>query len=112
MIFYVLPRLLGLALLFAEVSVAAAEPVLLPLTVGAPSATRVQPGDTLLDIAFRHAIGFSHLHRLNPDIDVWIPGGLHVAAQRTAAQPTAGEDAVRGVVVDGVIVPPLFVNKE
>jgi L,D-transpeptidase ErfK/SrfK len=66
-------RLPGLASLLAALSVAAADPVQLPETVGTPSTTRVQPGDTLLDIAFRHAIGFSHLRRLNPDADVWIP---------------------------------------
>lgn len=46
---------------------------LLPTVIGAPSSAIVQPGDTLLDIAFRYRVGFAHLERLNPEVDVWIP---------------------------------------
>jgi L,D-transpeptidase ErfK/SrfK len=41
--------------------------------VGAPSRDLVEPGDTLLDVAWRHRLGFERVSRLNPEIDVWIP---------------------------------------
>lgn len=33
----------------------------------------VEPGDTLLDIAFRERLGFESVVRLNPELDEWIP---------------------------------------
>jgi L,D-transpeptidase ErfK/SrfK len=47
-------------------------PLLAPL-IGAPSSTRVQPGDTLLDVAARFRLGFERVALLNPGLDVWIP---------------------------------------
>jgi L,D-transpeptidase ErfK/SrfK len=41
--------------------------------VGAPSRDLVEPGDTLLDVAWRHRLGFERVARLNPEIDIWIP---------------------------------------
>jgi L,D-transpeptidase ErfK/SrfK len=35
--------------------------------------TLVEPGDALLDIAWRYRVGFDALERLNPDVDPWIP---------------------------------------
>lgn len=47
-------------------------PRLQPL-VGQIGKTLVEPGDTLLDIAFRYKLGYQNLARLNPGVDVWIP---------------------------------------
>jgi len=33
----------------------------------------VQPEETLLDVAYRHRLGFDSLSRLNPRVKVWIP---------------------------------------
>jgi L,D-transpeptidase ErfK/SrfK len=33
----------------------------------------VEPGDTLLDVAARHRLGFEAVARLNPAVDPWIP---------------------------------------
>lgn len=41
--------------------------------IGVRSATFVSGEDTLLDIAFRHGVGFEAVSRLNPDVDPWIP---------------------------------------
>lgn len=47
--------------------------------VGRPSTDQVAQGDTLLDIAERHRLGFERVARLNPDLDPWIPTpGAHV----------------------------------
>lgn len=41
--------------------------------VGMPSVDVVGPGDTLLDLAERHRLGFERVARLNPGLDAWIP---------------------------------------
>jgi L,D-transpeptidase ErfK/SrfK len=33
----------------------------------------VEPGDTLLDVAWRFRLGFHAVRRLNPQVDVWLP---------------------------------------
>lgn len=45
----------------------------LPRAIGTPLFDLVEPEDTLLDIAVKHAVGFEALSRLNPEVDVWIP---------------------------------------
>jgi L,D-transpeptidase ErfK/SrfK len=45
----------------------------LPPLVGVPRSEVVEPGDTLLDIAFRNHLGFERVSRLNPGVDAWIP---------------------------------------
>ncbi len=45
----------------------------LGLVIGQPQTAIVQPQDTLLDIAFRHGLGFQEVTRLNPEVDVWLP---------------------------------------
>ena len=45
-----------------------------PQPVGGMRAfTVVGPRDTLVDLAFRHRVGFEALERLNPDVEVWVP---------------------------------------
>lgn len=48
------------------------EPRLQPI-IGQIEKALVEPGDTLLDVAFRHRLGYQNLARLNPGVDVWIP---------------------------------------
>lgn len=49
-----------------------AAPMLRPVA-GEIRKVLVEEGETLLDIAFHHRVGFQALQRLNPDVDVWIP---------------------------------------
>lgn len=41
--------------------------------LGQPSRDLVEPDDTLLDVAYRHRLGFESVARLNPQVNVWIP---------------------------------------
>jgi L,D-transpeptidase ErfK/SrfK len=41
--------------------------------LGAPRSVLVEPGDTLLDVAFRERLGFEAVVRMNPGVDEWIP---------------------------------------
>jgi L,D-transpeptidase ErfK/SrfK len=50
-----------------------AAPLELAPLIGAPSVDRIAEGDTLLDIAERHRLGFERVARLNPTLDAWIP---------------------------------------
>jgi L,D-transpeptidase ErfK/SrfK len=45
----------------------------LPPVLGAGLKVLVEPEDTLLDVAYRHRLGFEAVARLNPGIDPWIP---------------------------------------
>lgn len=45
----------------------------IPPVIGEPSADLVGPDDTLLDIAYRHRLGFDRVARLNAGTHVWIP---------------------------------------
>lgn len=45
----------------------------LPHAMGEATEATVESDDTLLDIAFRHRLGFLEVTRLNPEIDVWLP---------------------------------------
>jgi L,D-transpeptidase ErfK/SrfK len=49
------------------------QPLQLPGVVGTPQTAYVQAGDTLLDIAYAHRLGFDPVARLNPGVNVWIP---------------------------------------
>jgi L,D-transpeptidase ErfK/SrfK len=67
--------LLCLALLLAVPAPRAALAGALSLgpPVGRLEGTLIEPGDTLLDAAWRHRVGFEAIARLNPDVDPWIP---------------------------------------
>lgn len=56
----------------APASLADPAPALAAL-VGAPRADVIGQGDTLLDVAERHRLGFERVARLNPTLDPWIP---------------------------------------
>jgi L,D-transpeptidase ErfK/SrfK len=45
----------------------------IPPVVGAPRSDLIEPDDTLLDVAYRHRLGFDRVARLNPDVHHWIP---------------------------------------
>jgi L,D-transpeptidase ErfK/SrfK len=66
--------LLLLSLVLAS-PLAAAEPAppRLAALVGAPTHDVVRDGDTLLDVAVRHRLGFERVEHLNPTLDPWIP---------------------------------------
>ncbi len=51
----------------------AADPPRLRPLVGSLDTELVSPGDTLLDIAYRHRLGYEALTRLNPGVDPWVP---------------------------------------
>ena len=74
----------------------AAEP--LASVVGAPSSDLVAPGETLLDVAARHRLGFERVARMNPDVDVWIPDAGTVV--RLPTQHVLPEGLRRGLVVN------------
>lgn len=61
-----------LVLALAGAAAAQERPVLQPV-VGTEQKALVVEGDTLLDLAFRHRVGFQALQRLNPGVDPWIP---------------------------------------
>jgi len=47
-------------------------PALQPL-IGAENSDLIEPDDTVLDVAYRHRLGFDNVARANPDVPVWIP---------------------------------------
>jgi L,D-transpeptidase ErfK/SrfK len=89
-----------LALAALAVSLVAAKPEApeLPELIGAPQIDVVRIGDTLLDVAERHRLGFERVTRLNPDADVWIPEpGLRVRLPTEHVLPDAPRE---GLVVN------------
>jgi L,D-transpeptidase ErfK/SrfK len=70
----------------------------LPRVVGAPQSEFVEVGETLLDVAFRHRLGFERVVRMNPGVDPWIPDpGTVVRLPTQHVMPDAPE---RGLVVN------------
>jgi L,D-transpeptidase ErfK/SrfK len=63
-------RILGILLVTAGLP-AASEP--LPAVHGEPAKDLVQPGEDLVELAYRHRLGFEAVSRLNPKVKVWIP---------------------------------------
>jgi len=59
----------------------------LPLAVGREETELVAPGDTLLDVAYRHRVGFELLERMNPGVDRWVPAPGTVVRLPTRALP-------------------------
>jgi L,D-transpeptidase ErfK/SrfK len=51
---------------------APAPPRLQPM-LGVERSVFVEPGDTLLDVAYREGLGFEAVVRMNPGVDEWIP---------------------------------------
>jgi len=49
------------------------DPARIPPLVGVLRSDLIEPDDTLLDIAYRHRLGFDRVARLNPGIHHWIP---------------------------------------
>ena len=64
---------LGLVLAIAAQALAGGRaPALRPL-LGRSDSALVEPGDTLLDVAYRRRVGYQAVERLNPGVDPWIP---------------------------------------
>jgi L,D-transpeptidase ErfK/SrfK len=42
--------------------------------VGTIQVTHTRPGETLLDIARRHGLGYNEITAANPGVDAWVPG--------------------------------------
>ena len=70
----------------------------LPPLVGTPQTDFVEPGDTLLDVAFRHRLGFERVTRINPGVDPWIPDPGTVA--RLPTRHVLPDAPRRGLVVN------------
>ena len=65
-----------LTLALAGVCAAAVKPPPPPRlqpVLGLTRSVLVEPGDTLLDVAYRERLGFEAVARLNPGVDEWIP---------------------------------------
>lgn len=67
----------------APAAAPAAPPRLMPV-FGSIQKILVDEGDTLLDVAFDHRLGFEAVARLNPDVDPWIPAPGTVVLLPTA----------------------------
>jgi len=70
----------------------------LRLVLGQPSNDLIQADDTLLDVAYRHRLGFDAVARLNPTINVWIPDPGEVVELPTEYILPDGEP--RGIVIN------------
>src|SRR5262245_1758310 len=85
----------------AAAAAAAAPPAedepLAPL-VGEATSDIVEDGDTLLDVAARHRLGFERVARMNPGVDEWIPDPGTVVRLPTRHVLPAGPR--RGLVVN------------
>jgi L,D-transpeptidase ErfK/SrfK len=66
--------------------------------IGEPASDLVDVDETLLDLAFRHRLGFERVARLNPEVDVWIsdPGTV----VRLPTRHVLPEGPRRGLVVN------------
>lgn len=70
----------------------------LPLPMGREETELVAPGDTLLDVAHAHRVGFELLERQNPGVDRWIPApGTIVELPTRSLPPRTGQ---RGLVIN------------
>jgi len=79
--------LCGIALCAAGARAAATDPApgearLMPLH-GEPETELIEPGETLLDVAFAHRLPFDGVSRANPGIDPWIPPAGTIVALPT-----------------------------
>jgi L,D-transpeptidase ErfK/SrfK len=90
--------LLLVSLIGPSAAVAGPRLEMLPPLMGEPYSVTVQPGDTLLDIAFEHRVGFEQLARLNPGVDIWLPEpGTPIEVPTRVAPPGAPPE---GLVVN------------
>lgn len=63
--------------------------------VGEIETALVEPGETLLDLAFERRLGFEAVRRLNPGLDVWVPPpGSVVRLPTRAVLPHAPEEGL------------------
>jgi len=63
--------------------------------VGDLSTTAVEEQETLLDIVYRHRLGYTQVERLNPDLNVWLPEpGTEVLLPTAAILPSAPREGI------------------
>jgi L,D-transpeptidase ErfK/SrfK len=88
----------GLALAIAVQALAGGRaPALRPL-LGPRESVLVERGETLLDIAYQHRLGYQAVERLNPGVDPWIPvPGTVVLLPTRSILPDADE---QGIVIN------------
>jgi len=91
--------LASLALLGAQADgIVPPRPETLAPIYGQPEKDLVQPEETLLDVAYRHRLGFDSVARLNPKVKVWIPDpGTVVDLPTEYVLPTAPR---KGLVIN------------
>jgi L,D-transpeptidase ErfK/SrfK len=66
--------------------------------VGETTVVQARQGDTLLDIARRHKVGFEEIKLANPGVDTWLPGaGTEVVVPTQFVLPDAPHE---GIVVN------------
>lgn len=92
----------GLAFLVLFAAPASAHEYLLPpdgdAVVGENSLVTAQAGETLLDIARRHKVGYEEIRLANPGVDTWLPGdGTEVVVPKQFVLPDAPRE---GIVVN------------
>ena len=76
-------------------SATAAEELALQPIVGSMALTKIEPEDTLLDVAYRNRVGFSQVERLNPNTDVWLPEpGTEVQLPTAAVLPNVPHEGL------------------
>jgi L,D-transpeptidase ErfK/SrfK len=74
---------------------APARTVSLRPVMGASQTAVVRPNDTLLDVAFRHRLGYQAVTRANPGVDPWIPeAGTLVQLPTRFILPLADEEGL------------------
>lgn len=90
------PAAIGLALLVASHAAADSVSEEHPgRVIGERRSELVKEGDTLLDIAFRHRVGFEAITRLNPKVDPWIPeAGAVVSLPTRTLVPRVEEEGL------------------
>jgi L,D-transpeptidase ErfK/SrfK len=88
----------GCALAIAAALLAGGGAPRLRPVLGIEERTFTEPGETLLDVAYRRRLGYQAIERLNPDVDPWIPAaGTAVILPTRFILPDADEE---GLVVN------------
>lgn len=90
LIFLILPALLALPV--------CAQAAALPEITGEVGSTRVAPGESLIEIAYREKVGFDMLTNSNRQHDPWTPrAGAEIVVPRQAILPSGAQ---RGIVIN------------
>lgn len=96
-------RAFAAAVSFATIALAGPVPreaprVALQPLIGTDTSELIEPGDTVLDVAYQHRLGFDNVARANPDVPVWIPEPGTVV--RLPTRMILPDVAPRGLVIN------------